>query len=107
MSDRERSCVGAVIASLLSLCGCGQPAAPLNVKGDEPSVIEEITVQGFDPEGEPVSRNRPMGRSRFISKRCRHFLPKTTELKSTSRPSRRGCKTRWGFPCLARIEKCS
>jgi len=42
------------LASLLSICGCGQPAPPPSQRADEPLLIEQIAVHGFDPDGEPV-----------------------------------------------------
>jgi hypothetical protein len=54
MNTRKRTIIQSLMASLLSICGCGLPAAPVNKKGDEPKVIEEIAVHGFDPDGEPV-----------------------------------------------------
>lgn len=54
MPDRNKTIFGTLLASLLSICGCGQPAAPPNQRADEPKLIEEIAINGFDPDGEPV-----------------------------------------------------
>jgi hypothetical protein len=54
MTDRNKTVFGSLLASLLSLCGCGQPSPFPNEHAEEPTLIEEITVTGFDPDGEPV-----------------------------------------------------
>jgi len=55
MSDNRKSTlIGSLIASILSLCGCAQSGAPPRQGAPEPTVIEEIRVNGFDPDGEPV-----------------------------------------------------
>ena len=54
MPDPKRTIFGSLMASLLSICGCGQPAAPTNDNPGEPTLIEEIAVNGFDPDGEPA-----------------------------------------------------
>ena len=56
MPDRKKTWLGSFMASLLSLCGCGQPAAPTNDGTKAPTLVEEIAVDGFDPDGEPVIR---------------------------------------------------
>lgn len=40
-----------ILASLLIACGCGQPDVPMN---ENPTLIDEIAVHGFDHDGEPV-----------------------------------------------------
>jgi hypothetical protein len=54
MADRNKTIVGSLLASLLWICGCGQSVRPPNERADEPTLIEEIAVNGFDPDGEPV-----------------------------------------------------
>ena len=54
MTERNKTIFGSMLASLLSICGCGQPSPPPNERADEPTLIEEIAVSGFDPDGEPV-----------------------------------------------------
>jgi hypothetical protein len=55
MTDaRKKTLIGSLIASILSLCGCGQSAAPPRQGSPEPTLIEEISVSGFDSDGEPV-----------------------------------------------------
>ncbi len=39
-------------AFALTLCGCGQSSSPAT--DTEATVVEEISVSGFDPDGEPV-----------------------------------------------------
>jgi hypothetical protein len=51
---RKKSLIGSLIASILSLYGCGQPEGPPSQGGGEPTLVEEVSVSGFDPEGEPV-----------------------------------------------------
>ena len=53
MNTRKKTFIGAVIASLFSLCGCGQRWS-LPAAHDEPTLTEEIKVTGFDADGEPV-----------------------------------------------------
>ena len=52
--DRKKTLIGSFVASIVSLCGCGQPGAPPKQAVPEPTVIEEVSVNGFDPDGEPV-----------------------------------------------------
>ena len=55
MTDaRKKTLIGSLIASILWLCGCGQTAAPPPQGSPEPTLIEEISVSGFDSDGEPV-----------------------------------------------------
>ena len=54
MPNQNKTIFGSLLASLLSICGCGHPAPPSNQPADEPTLIEEIAVNGFDPEGEPA-----------------------------------------------------
>jgi hypothetical protein len=54
MSDRERTFLRSLLASVLSICGCGQPATSPLDNAHEPTLIEVIAVNGFDPDGEPV-----------------------------------------------------
>ena len=49
-----KTIVGSILASVLSLCGCGQGPQPAPSEQDEPTLIEEIRVTGFDADGEPV-----------------------------------------------------
>jgi len=50
----NKTLIRSLVASILALCGCGQPAPPRDQGAIGPTVIEEISVSGFDPEGEPV-----------------------------------------------------
>ncbi len=62
MTDsRKQSWLGSLLASVLSLCGCGQPANPPAQGRPEATVTEEIPVSGFDADGEPVIRKRSDG----------------------------------------------
>lgn len=55
MNDgRKKTLIGSFVASILSLSGCGQPGAPPKQAVPEPMVVEEVPVNGFDPDGEPV-----------------------------------------------------
>jgi hypothetical protein len=55
MSDeRTKPLFKTLIASILSICGCGQPVAPAQQRNPAPTILEEIAISGFDPEGEPV-----------------------------------------------------
>jgi hypothetical protein len=54
MTNRKKTTFGSLMASLLSMCGCGQPLAIPNDNAGEPTLVEEIAVHGFDPDGEPV-----------------------------------------------------
>ncbi|MHC4406586.1 MAG: hypothetical protein ACYTG0_43730 [Planctomycetota bacterium] len=54
MTDRKRNFIASIMASVLSTCGCGQPSAPAPERDSEPTIVEEISVSGFDPDGEPV-----------------------------------------------------
>jgi len=54
MNTRKKTLIGSVIASILSLCGCGQSTPPPQDGHNEPTLVEEISVTGFDPDGEPV-----------------------------------------------------
>jgi len=55
MSDAgKKTLIGSLIASTLSIFGCGKPAASPKQAAPEPTVIEQISVSGFDPDGEPV-----------------------------------------------------
>src|SRR5687767_1448633 len=52
--DRKKTLIGSFVASMVSLCGCGQPGAPPKPAAAEPTVIEAVSVKGFDADGEPV-----------------------------------------------------
>lgn len=55
MTDHStKTLFGTLFASILSICGCGQPAPPAPQRNSVPTLVEEITVTGFDPDGEPV-----------------------------------------------------
>ena len=54
MTGRTKTLLTSLVASMLSVCGCGQPAAPPDRNVVEPTVVEEVSVSGFDPDGEPV-----------------------------------------------------
>ena len=55
MSDAgKRTLIGSLIASAVSIFGCGKPAASPKQAAPEPTLIEEISVSGFDRDGEPV-----------------------------------------------------
>lgn len=54
MASRKRGWLDLFMASLLSLCGCGQPSTPAPDADSDPTLVEEIAVSGFDPDGEPV-----------------------------------------------------
>lgn len=56
MNTRKKSLIGSLFASMLSLCGCGQTPSPQHPAQGEPTLVEEITVTGFDTDGEPVIR---------------------------------------------------
>lgn len=51
MTDHKKTILGSVVASLLSICGCGQ-SAPVGFKNS--TLVKETQVNGFDPDGEPV-----------------------------------------------------
>lgn len=53
MNTRKKTLIGSMIASLLSLCGCGHDSSPPAAQ-DEPTLIEEMKVTGFDADSEPV-----------------------------------------------------
>ena len=48
----HKTLIGSIIASMLSLCGCGRNTSP--PAHDEPVLIEQIKVTGFDADGEPI-----------------------------------------------------
>lgn len=54
MSTRKKTFIGSIVASLLSLCGCGQDQPPPPAAQDDPTLIEEIAITGFDADGEPI-----------------------------------------------------
>ena len=55
MSDaNKKTLIGSFIASAVSYFGGGKPAASPKQAAPEPTVIEQISVSGFDPDGEPV-----------------------------------------------------
>ena len=54
MTNYKKTLLGSLVASMLSLCGCGQPTTQTNQDDSEPTIVEEISVSGFDPDGEPV-----------------------------------------------------
>lgn len=56
MTDREKSVFGSLLAPLLLIFGCGRTAVPPEDRADEPKVVEEIAIHGFDRDGEPVIR---------------------------------------------------
>src|SRR5690349_366062 len=58
----QRGIVSSLIALVLAISGCSEPAVPAkepakdaakNNAGD-PTLVESIPVKGFDPDGEPV-----------------------------------------------------
>ena len=51
---RTNSLIGGLLASILALLGCGQSASSPSHDPSEPTLIEEVSVSGFDPDGEPV-----------------------------------------------------
>jgi len=53
-NDRKKTLIGSLIASILSLCGCGKPDSLPKQGGPEPTLVEKILVTGFDSDGEPV-----------------------------------------------------
>ena len=50
----KRTLIGSLIAAAVSIFGCGKPAASPEQATPEPGVIEQISVSGFDRDGEPV-----------------------------------------------------
>ena len=50
----KKTLIGSLIASAVSIFGCGKPAASPEQATPEPEVIEQISVSGFDRDGEPV-----------------------------------------------------
>jgi hypothetical protein len=46
--------IGSVVVLVFSLGGCGEPTDPADESDSEPTLVEEIAVTGFDPDGEPV-----------------------------------------------------
>ncbi len=55
MIAHKKTLIGSIIASMLSLCGCGQNTPPPSPPAhDEPTLIEQIKVTGFDADGEPI-----------------------------------------------------
>ena len=55
MSDSgKKTLIGFMIASVGSLFGCGKPPAVPKEGVSKPTVIENISVSGFDRDGEPV-----------------------------------------------------
>lgn len=50
----KRTLIGLMIAWASSLFGCGKPPAVPQQGAPEPTVVERISVSGFDHEGEPV-----------------------------------------------------
>lgn len=50
----KKTRIGSLIASAVSIFGCGKPAASPKQAAPEPILIEEISVVGFDHEGEPI-----------------------------------------------------
>ena len=55
MSDAsKKTLIGSLIASAVSIFGCGKPPASPKQATPEPKVIEQISVSGFDRDGEPV-----------------------------------------------------
>ncbi|MEW4491082.1 hypothetical protein AB1L42_23600 [Thalassoglobus sp. JC818] len=54
MTNFGKTIFGSVFGSLLAMSGCGAPTDPKEGIAEQPSVIEEIAVAGFDPDGEPV-----------------------------------------------------
>ena len=54
MNARRKTLIGSIVASMFSLCGCGQTPSPTQVAQDGPTLVEEITLTGFDADGEPI-----------------------------------------------------
>jgi len=55
MSDSgKKSLLGLMMVSVGSFFGCGKPPAAPKEDATKPTVIENISVSGFDREGEPV-----------------------------------------------------
>jgi hypothetical protein len=55
MSDSgKKTLIGLMVASVSSIFGCGKPPAAPKLGASKPTVIEEISVSGFDRDGEPV-----------------------------------------------------
>ena len=50
-----------MLSWLFSLCGCGDPDPPSDGLDPNPSILREITVSGFDSDGEPVIREMSDG----------------------------------------------
>jgi hypothetical protein len=61
MSTHRKTLIGALLAPFLSLIGCGPSGTPTKQSAPQPTVVEEIAVSGFDPEGEPVIRKMSDG----------------------------------------------
>ncbi|MFO0976456.1 MAG: hypothetical protein U0996_08665 [Planctomycetaceae bacterium] len=54
MTERNKTIFGSLLASLLSICGCSQSSPTPGDRADQPTLIDEIAVDGFDPDGEPL-----------------------------------------------------
>nr|WP_271891256.1 hypothetical protein [Planctomicrobium sp.] len=53
MNEHKKTLVGSFLSAILSLCGCGNTPPSLS-DVSEPTLVEEMTVTGFDSDGEPV-----------------------------------------------------
>ncbi|NNE00285.1 MAG: hypothetical protein HKN47_23450 [Pirellulaceae bacterium] len=53
MTNSKNSFIGYIIGGLLSLCGCSQEL-PTPSDAGEPTLVEEVSVSGFDSDSEPV-----------------------------------------------------
>jgi hypothetical protein len=54
MSHHKKTLPGLMLVAAIVMSGCDQTATPPNQNSGEPTLIEEISVNGFDPDGEPV-----------------------------------------------------
>lgn len=54
MKTPPKTLLGSLLASFLTLLGCGPAGQPAGNSLGNRSLVEEIRIEGFDPEGEPV-----------------------------------------------------
>ncbi len=54
MSEQENGVLKWLVSTVLALCGCGSSEAVQKGSLAEPTIVEEISIIGFDPDGEPV-----------------------------------------------------